>query len=616
MFKIGTDSKEKIKDSMKDDKNLLDKEKEKKEFNEISKRDEMNDTKDVDLRSSDNDSRIIQGMQEEKKESKWSKIDWHKENSEEKKESKWDKIDWNKNNIEVKKESKWDKIDLSKDISDDRNKSCSKNEHSGNKKMEGYINNNLKDKIMFNEGGDKKIKGIKDSNKDFGVKGIFLEEKEDNLENKYFGKNCINELKIDINSHQSNSRIVYSEKDVRYWIQQYKHYKNFKKVRIHLRDEGKKVPAISTLKTRIKELLGQEKYKELMKKYTFEDTNRIVSQAGINKTGVPGKILSHPEEFKGVKSKLRYQCGKCNHSWKTTLDSIINNKSWCPKCAAKDRVNDQRGSVGEHQRIIEERGGKLKGVIYENMKEKLFNQRTRFKIECETGHKFNISANGLKQGQWCKQCSYEVIGQKLRGSFQDIQNLIEKRGGQCLSKPDDYKNQHQKLKIQCDKDHIFERRPYNLKRGDWCPICSEGKFEKICRGFFEEMFQNKFPKEKPNWLINSRGNQMELDGYNERIGLAFEAQGEQHYHLVSHFHKTLKDFEQRVEDDLKKLELCKQNNVILIQIPYFVPPNNIQRYITNKYERLVNKKMPEIPKIDFNKFYDTQDNQKKMDNYL
>lgn len=65
-----------------------------------------------------------------------------------------------------------------------------------------------------------------------------------------------------------------------------------------------------------------------------------------------------------------------------------------------------------------------------------------------------------------------------------------------------------------------------------------------------------------------------------------------------------------------KLELCKQNDVTLIQIPYFIPPNNMQQYITNQYEHLSNQKLPKIPEIDYNKFYDTQDDQKKMDNYL
>ena len=408
----------------------------------------------------------------------------------------------------------------------------------------------------------------------------------------------------------------YSEKDVKYWIQQYKQYKSLERVRNHLREERKKIPSISTLKTRMKQLMGEEKYKELMKKYTFKDVEKIVKTTSIYRTGEPGRILSKPEEFKGVKSKLSYQCGKCNHSWKTSVDSVIHNKTWCPKCAVKHRVDAQRGSVGEHKKIITEKGGKLIKVIYEDPIEKLFNQKTRFEIECKADHKFNINAHNLKQGKWCRKCSYEVLGEKFRGSFKDIQNLIEKRGGQCLSKPEDYKNQHEKLKIQCSENHMFQSAPTNLKRGDWCPHCSQGKFERLSRRFCEEIFQKEFPKERPNWLVNSRGNQMELDGYNKDLKVAFEAQGEQHYRAVSHFNQTLDDLEQRIKDDLMKLELCKQNDVTLIQVPYFIPLNNMQQYITNQYESLSNQKLPNIPEIDYNKFYNTKDDQKKMDNYL
>lgn len=417
-------------------------------------------------------------------------------------------------------------------------------------------------------------------------------------------------------SPKEYSRRIYSEMDVRYWIEQYKNYKRFVKVQDHLLSAGKNVPGISNLKNRIKELIGKEEYKKLVKKYTFKDAKKIVTQIGISKTGKPGKILSNPEEFKGVKSKLKIQCGKCNHSWTARLDAIIHNNSWCPNCAVKARIEKQRGSVKDYQKIIMEKGGKLIRVQYEDPKENLFNQRARFEIECKNGHRSNINGNNLKQGKWCKECGYCIIGEKNRGLFQPIQKLIEKRGGQCLSKPEEYKNQHQKLKIQCEKKHIFERNTSNLKRGDWCPVCSQGRFEKICRGFFKVMFQNKFPKERPNWLLNSRGNQMELDGYNKDLSLAFEAQGEQHYRLVPYFHKTLKDFEQRIEDDLMKLELCKENGVILIQIPYYIKMDSIQKYITTEYERLTNKKLPPISKIDYNKFYDTQDDQEKMDNYL
>ena len=64
---MGIGSKEKVNDSVKYDKEFLDKEKDKKNFNEISKRDEINDSKDDKLKSYDKDNKLIQETQEEKK---------------------------------------------------------------------------------------------------------------------------------------------------------------------------------------------------------------------------------------------------------------------------------------------------------------------------------------------------------------------------------------------------------------------------------------------------------------------------------------------------------------------------------------------------------------------
>jgi hypothetical protein len=88
------------------------------------------------------------------------------------------------------------------------------------------------------------------------------------------------------------------------------------------------------------------------------------------------------------------------------------------------------------------------------------------------------------------------------------------------------------------------------------------------------------------------------------LSLAFEAQGEQHYHAVAYFNQSLNDIEQRIEDDLVKIKLCKQNSVILIQIPFYIKLDSIQKPITAEYECLAIKKLPPIPKIDYNKFFE------------
>lgn len=118
---------------------------------------------------------------------------------------------------------------------------------------------------------------------------------------------------------------------------------------------------------------------------------------------------------------------------------------------------------------------------------------------------------------------------KIKHSIQELQKVASERGGKCLS--DIYLGIDKKHDWICNEGHNWNSTPHNVLRGTWCPICSEYESlsERICRIFFEKIFKAKFPKTKPKWLRNSKGNLMELDGYNEKLKIAFEYQGRQHY---------------------------------------------------------------------------------------
>ena len=73
---------------------------------------------------------------------------------------------------------------------------------------------------------------------------------------------------------------------------------------------------------------------------------------------------------------------------------------------------------------------------------------------------------------------------------------------------------------------------------------------------------------------------MELDGYNEELSIGFEYQGLQHYEFIEFFYNSEKKFKQRQKDDELKRKLCKRNKVHLIEIPYFIPKNELQQYLT------------------------------------
>lgn len=228
------------------------------------------------------------------------------------------------------------------------------------------------------------------------------------------------------------------------------------------------------------------------------------------------------------------------------------------------------------------------------LSEKYINDRTKLKWQCKAGHVWEAVPRDIKRDHWCPKCAGN---QKL--TVKEMQELAKRRGGICLSKK--YINAYTKLKWQCKDRHIWESAPKEIKSGCWCPICSPSISERICRKYFEIILNKKFPKVKLTWLINSRGHKMELDGYCEELRLAFEYQGEQHYEKHQHFHKKI-SFEQRKEDDERKRKLCKENGIILIEIPYTIDFENVGTHIIKECKKR-NIQVPEITKkLDYKLF--------------
>lgn len=120
------------------------------------------------------------------------------------------------------------------------------------------------------------------------------------------------------------------------------------------------------------------------------------------------------------------------------------------------------------------------------------------------------------------------------------------------------------------------RIPKLASRGP--PQTSKG--EKICKAVLERFFNKPFYKVRPDWLKNGKtGRNLELDLYNPELALAVEVQGEAHYHYNRLFHKTYQSFlDQRYRDNLKRLK-CKQHGVILVEVPYIVPPEQIETFL-------------------------------------
>jgi len=106
------------------------------------------------------------------------------------------------------------------------------------------------------------------------------------------------------------------------------------------------------------------------------------------------------------------------------------------------------------------------------------------------------------------------------------------------------------------------------------------KGEKLCRYFLEQTYQKPFPSCYPKFLINPETDSpLELDGYNEELGIAFEYNGIQHYNRVPIWQKSDAEFMYQLKKDKFKRDMCQKKGIYLITVPYTVPHEEIKECI-------------------------------------
>lgn len=284
-------------------------------------------------------------------------------------------------------------------------------------------------------------------------------------------------------------------------------------------------------------------------KYTFEHFQQHAKTKD-------GKCLKLVSGGGGMKGRYLWECSD-GHQWEASGHNVCGNDTWCPGCQAlclQDCINE-----------ADKRNGKCLETEY-------INRRTPMNWECSNGHKFVLDMGGVRNaGQWCRWCHID----KLRLTIEDAHSAADKNGGKCLST--EYINKRVLMLWECSKGHTWKASLQNIRHNStWCPSCLL-KSEGMCRDVLEEMFGLPFIKSHPRWLG------LELDGYCEELGLAFEYNGRQHAEVVPFFHRNGEDdlIDQQARDWYKE-EVCWENSVTLLSIPHtytYANPEELEAFI-------------------------------------
>lgn len=312
-------------------------------------------------------------------------------------------------------------------------------------------------------------------------------------------------------------------------------------------------------------------------KLTIEEMQQIAEDRG-------GKCLS--SFYINSNSKLKWECQQ-GHIWEAKPSHIKNSKSWCPICALDTIGDANRLTLKEIQVLAESKGGKCLSEIY-------VSSSTLMKWQCEHGHVWKAKADSIRAGYWCHVCSG-----RQRHDIDTVQVFAKSRGGLCLSKI--YKNNRTKLKWQCAEGHIWESSFHEVKDGNsWCPHCFKFFSEEKVRFVLEFLFNKPFKKNR-----KVLGHNLELDGYNEELNLAFEYHGRQHYDFDPFYYKSHKELEKRKCLDIFKEKICQEKGIKLVVVPYnsYTNDQSLTEYIYNCLKEM--NVTPEVPinDIPFNLFY-------------
>ncbi len=280
------------------------------------------------------------------------------------------------------------------------------------------------------------------------------------------------------------------------------------------------------------------------------------------------------KEYHGASVKIPIKCKihgvfmqqPCNH---------INNHG-CPHCGNMLPSNTEtfRNSVKDNPKNTNIDYSK---VVYVKAHNKVI-------LICKLHGEFEITPHHHLKGKSCRKCAIDSNADRKRKSLDIFIEQATAANNNLYDYSNTiYINSKTKVKITCLKHGEFEQIPSVHLKGQGCPRCF-GKWlcEKYCREIFEEIYEVKFNTSYPSFLKLGARKQLELDGFNEDLEIAFEYNGKQHYKHVKFFH-TEEKFKQQQDYDKIKIEKCKENNIYLIIIPYqYKTSESIKEFIISE----------------------------------
>ena len=176
-------------------------------------------------------------------------------------------------------------------------------------------------------------------------------------------------------------------------------------------------------------------------------------------------------------------------------------------------------------------------------------------------YEWTATPDKILRGCGCPKCAgnMKLTHEEYVEKVKDVNPNIEVLGK--------YINSSTKILHRCKIDgYEWYARPYNILNGRGCPKCKSSKGEKAISIWLKE----KGILYESQKIFEDCKNTFSLpfDFYLPKYNICIEFQGRQHYEPIEYFGGE-KSFETQILRDNIKKDYCKNNGILLFEIPYY-----------------------------------------------
>jgi len=298
---------------------------------------------------------------------------------------------------------------------------------------------------------------------------------------------------------------------------------------------------------------------EIVRKKKTKTQDKFIEEAKL----IHGNFYDYSKTiYKNSKSKVIITCPD-HGDFEITADKHVTQKSGCFKCGNLFKGQYCKKNTNE---FIEE-AKLIHGNKFDYSKVNYTNANTKVIIICSKHGEFEQTPSNHLNFD-CMKCAIETTHNLQRKTTEQfIEDSQYLHGNKYDYRKVEYINAHSKITLICERHGEFDIIPhYHLSSLSGCPRCTNFVNENECILIIETLTGNKFNKCRPKFLKG-----LELDGYNEELKVAIEYNGEQHYKIIDFFHRNgIYDLQKQMEKDKRKNEICKENGIHLITVPYYI----------------------------------------------